>query len=460
MINNNPDPVFHEGLVIDSRFVVSKVISSGNRTTILQALDSALDDYPVTLKMFYLEDEHDEETRRTLRKELISSRKLSHPGIEAVYDVGSYEGKYIYACTQDIHCETLSSFLQRNSNKTLPHHFSLSFLYQMAHILKSAHNVNLIHKSLNLDNIMILVEDMEIKEIHLINFGHYTVASNEHPNKGKNSFYLAPELDYIDEANYRTDIYSLGVVVLTILLGKPLNEPSYSKLSSKEFVDTLLGEVKSIQKRLPKWFFDLIAKMCSQNPEERFDDVEEIQSKIIENFHGNRVSQANKIVRVNTPSILNPNRTFIHPKHDDSKSNFLIAFGVTIFVATLVFWKPLASVFQNSESFPSNVAGTAIQQITEDQQKLLTAIINHKDSEVFTLLKSGTSPDFRDQNGTPPLHLASSLGYADIAYTLLSKHPRLINTKDQNGDTALDIATKNKKTDLIALLSRFKAKLD
>ena len=86
------------------------------------------------------------------------------------------------------------------------------------------HENNVYHRDLKLDNIMLELEGMEIKELFLIDFGFSTKVQD--PEKVSYDFcgtpnYMAPELvqkNYSDLA--KVDIWALGVILYKMIVGK------------------------------------------------------------------------------------------------------------------------------------------------------------------------------------------------------------------------------------------------
>lgn len=455
---------FKKGLLIDSRFLISDIVPSHGGMVVLRAQDTALDNFPILLKMFHTESDLSLEGLESFRSGLIATRHLSHPGIEAVYDVRKLNDQFIYTCTQDINGISLASFLNSYQDKQIPYNFAISFLLQMTNILKAAHDKAVLHRLINPENIVVRINDItyrevELEQTYLTNFGlERLIGDGLNLVRPEDMFdydlaYMAPEQKQGQHIDVTADLYSLGMVTLALLLGRPIVGTGEIVASPAFNLTGSMSEIRSRHKNIPGWFLELVKKLCASNIEERFESTEELQLYIEKstNKKSNTLFK-NFSHKKNSPSILNPQRGLTQSKNRNLTS--VLITGAIISVALIVLTK--VGIIPNILSGASSSKAV----ILESQNELLQALRTGKDSEVFSLLKKGASPKIRDGAGTPLIVLAVELGHIDIAYTLLSNSPQIVDMQDSAGMTALHWAVKNNRADFVSLLNQFKANKD
>lgn len=142
------------------------------------------------------------------------------------------------------------------------------FLIQMIGAVKYMHSVGVIHRDLKLGNIF-LDANMNIK---IGDFGLAALLFSKNDRKKTicgTPNYIAPEILYGRDKghSYEVDIWSVGVIMYVMLLGKP---PFQSKT-----VDTIYERIKTNDYKIPqtanisKSSRDLIKAMLASNPNDR-----------------------------------------------------------------------------------------------------------------------------------------------------------------------------------------------
>lgn len=140
------------------------------------------------------------------------------------------------------------------------------FIYQVLLGYQYIHDNNIIHRDLKLANIF-LYEDMQVKigdfglatkvQTHAIQWGTRCGTPN----------YVAPEIISHKDYNYKVDIWSIGVMIYTMLVGVPPFEMSsvgqtYRKIKAATYDFPSDIEISECAKNLMRMIFQL-------NPEDR-----------------------------------------------------------------------------------------------------------------------------------------------------------------------------------------------
>lgn len=217
----------------------------------------------------------DEEVERFLR-EAQSIAQLNHPGIVSVYDTQRSDEDICYLVTEYIEGETLESRLEKG---TLPFDETANLIASIGDALQYAHNQGVIHRDIKPSNVLI---DREGKP-HVMDFGlakRIHEAGNAITSIGRflgTPAYMSPEQAKSDSRNvdFRSDIYSLGVVLYEMLTGERPFQGNRRML----FLQILEDEPRSPQllnRRIPADLETICLKALSKSPSRRYQSASEM----------------------------------------------------------------------------------------------------------------------------------------------------------------------------------------
>jgi len=203
-------------------------------------------------------------SRQKLMTEIKLHKSLHHPNIvkfEHVFE----DQENVYIILELCNNQSMNDLLKRR--KRLTEFEAQCYLIQMIDALKYLHNNRIIHRDLKLGN-MFLTENMQVK---LGDFG--LAAKLEFDGEKKRTVcgtpnYIAPEIiDGNIGHSYEVDIWSLGVILYILIIGKPPFETTDIKLTYKR--------IKENRYSFPDNFpistkaKDLITKILVTEPEKR-----------------------------------------------------------------------------------------------------------------------------------------------------------------------------------------------
>jgi serine/threonine-protein kinase len=152
------------------------------------------------------------------QREIETLSQLSHPNIVRFYEAGCENGVYFYAM-EYIDGESLETVLERDGR--MPWKEVLDIAQQICPALKHAHDHGIIHRDLKPANILRTADGT----VKLTDFGIAKVfAHGQLTTTGGvvgTAEYLSPEQAAGKPVTKRSDLYSLGAVLYTLLLGRP-----------------------------------------------------------------------------------------------------------------------------------------------------------------------------------------------------------------------------------------------
>ncbi|MBC8350838.1 MAG: protein kinase [Planctomycetes bacterium] len=220
------------------RYRIEGILGKGGMGAVYLALDTQLD-RQVALKIPHFGNEDGPEIIERFYREARAMATLHHPNLCPVYDVGDIGGTH-YLTMAYIDGQPLNSYLKAKRVFASTH--AADVVRKLAAALHEAHKKGIVHRDLKPANIMIdgrhepVIMDFGLArrehegEVHLTKAGAFLGTPA----------YMSPE--QIDGDHDRTgpasDIYSLGVVLYTMLTGQMPFEGSMARVMAKIITET------------------------------------------------------------------------------------------------------------------------------------------------------------------------------------------------------------------------------
>ena len=201
------------------QYRVERILGRGGMGVVYLADDTRLG-RRVALKAVSPEYTHDPTRRERLRREARTAAALTHPGIATIYALEEV-GEHAFIASEYVPGETLRDELGRGA---LPPSRVLETAISLAGALAAAHDRGIVHRDLKPENVIRLGTG----GIKILDFGLAEMrASPEHAQRLTaddavigTPAYMAPEQIRQGEADARSDLFSLGVVLFECLTGR------------------------------------------------------------------------------------------------------------------------------------------------------------------------------------------------------------------------------------------------
>jgi serine/threonine-protein kinase len=200
------------------------------------------------------------------QREIDALRQLDHPHIVRFFEAGCQDGQYFYAM-EYVDGHSFDELLR--DHERLPWNDVLDAALQICPALKHAHDRGIIHRDLKPPNLL-RAHDGTVK---ITDFGIAKVfASTQLTATGGivgTAEFLSPEQAAGKPVTRRSDLYSLGVVLYTLVTGKtPFEGESFVELLHKH----RFGQFDRAQKlvpELPYEFDEVICHLLEKEPGRR-----------------------------------------------------------------------------------------------------------------------------------------------------------------------------------------------
>jgi serine/threonine protein kinase len=205
---------FLPGRLIAGRYRIIALLGKGGMGEVYRADDLTLGQ-AVALKFLPDAAAHDEALLERFRNEVRIARRVSHPNVCRVYDVGEVDGQTFFTM-EYVDGEDLASLLRRIGR--LPQDKAIEISRQLCAGLAAAHGKGVLHRDLKPANIMLDGRG----QVVVTDFGLAGVADDIRGPEVRSGTpaYMAPEQLAGREVSTRSDIYALGLVLYEIFTGK------------------------------------------------------------------------------------------------------------------------------------------------------------------------------------------------------------------------------------------------
>jgi serine/threonine-protein kinase len=198
-----------------------------------------------------------------------AAARLSHPGIVVGHDVGraTADGPP-YMALEYLVGETLEARLER---EPLPWREALRIVGRVADALHHAHAQGVVHRDIKPANIMLLPTG----EPKIMDFGVARVDSAKLTSPGElfgTPLYMAPEQVHGEPVDARTDLFSLGSVLYTVLTGRPAFEAGSLPGVLTRIINRQPPPPSTAVPGLPADADYLVARAMAKPPADRYPD--------------------------------------------------------------------------------------------------------------------------------------------------------------------------------------------
>jgi tetratricopeptide (TPR) repeat protein len=253
---------------LEGRYDLEKELGRGGMGVVYLAKDKQLD-RPVALKFLGSLIDDSEEFRERFVREARTAAKISHPNIVSIYDISASEGRAYIAME---YVEGVSLYRYLASKGALPPRETVNFMVQACSALGAIHEAGITHRDIKPDNILIAKGGL----IKIMDFGLAKSEDNRLTRAGVvmgTPSYMSPEQATGKEADARSDIYSIGMVMHECLTGEIV-------FASGNVVQRQVQEMPqppgALNDAIPKELDAIVMKCIQKKPTERYQTMKEL----------------------------------------------------------------------------------------------------------------------------------------------------------------------------------------
>jgi len=338
------------GTRIFERYEILSKIDSGGMAEVFLGQDLQ-QDKKVAIKILHESYSANKNFIARFQKEAQILVKLNNPNIVSVYDWG-HSGNLYFIVMEYVSGESLNKLIERNGH--LSPRQTAAIAGQVCDALAAAHSGNLIHRDIKPQNIIIADNDL----IKLTDFGIAKIVADDLTKTMSilgTSHYVSPEQAQGKILDYRSDIYSLGIVMYEMLTGDvPFRGGSSIDISLRHISEKPVLPSK-ILPGIPEKIEKIILKCLEKHPDARYPDVTALKTDL-NNFLEGRPLTENSLLKDGRGKIKTGSRD-IDLSHVDksfekyyAKTKRLKAFLLSLIGAAFILFVVFLTLYLSSRS--------------------------------------------------------------------------------------------------------------
>ncbi|WP_436957354.1 Stk1 family PASTA domain-containing Ser/Thr kinase [Staphylococcus sp. AS1337] len=300
------------GKIINERYKVTKKLGGGGMSRVYLAEDSILK-RSVAIKAIRIPAGEKEEAIKRFEREVHNLTQLSHDNIVNVFDV-TEDDENFYLVMEYIEGLTLSEYIQKNHPLVVD--TILNFINQIINGIKHAHDTKIVHRDIKPQNILV----DKNQTLKILDFGIAKALSETTMTETNHVLgtvqYLSPEQARGDITDNGTDIYSMGVVLYEMLIGKPPFSGETAVSIAIKHIQDPMPNVTDERSDIRQALSNVVLKATEKDKMERYQSVREMQNDLETVMSDERASEDRyqssitntKTVPINKSEIANQTR--------------------------------------------------------------------------------------------------------------------------------------------------------
>lgn len=264
------DEIFQEGNVVDG-FILGKEVHRGGMASLFSATKEGIE-VPILLKIPRVGRDQPVESLIGFETELTILRSLKSPHIPKFLGAGNMVTRP-YIAMERVEGRPLEDFIKEGKQFSIDEVVRIGS--DLAQAVQSLHTQDAIHLDIKPENVLV---DQQGK-LTLIDFGlshhaRYPDLLAQEMRKGIGSApYISPEQVMGIRTDYRSDIFSIGVIMYELLTGElPFGNPqSISGLRKRTWAQPF--PPRAIHREIPRWLQEVVLRCLESRAADRYQSA-------------------------------------------------------------------------------------------------------------------------------------------------------------------------------------------
>ena len=204
---------------------------------------------------------------------------LQHPNITIIYEFG-FEGDVPYMVQEFLTGEDLDRMIKRGAPLSLQE--KLKIMIGVAFGLEYAHKAGVMHRDIKPANVRVL--DTQLVKIMDFGIAKSVEPADDITQTGitvGSSSYMSPEQIGGDSVDFRTDIFSFGILAYELLSSRKPFRNENLFLLLEQIVKEPPEPLALLVPDLPPSLVQLVERAMAKKPEERFQTAKELRNALV-----------------------------------------------------------------------------------------------------------------------------------------------------------------------------------
>jgi serine/threonine protein kinase/Tfp pilus assembly protein PilF len=264
------------GSIFAGRYQIIEELGKGGMGKVYKAIDIKLNE-KIALKLIKPEISSDEKVIKRFSNELKIARKIGHRNVGRMFELMEDDGTH-FITMEYVPGQDLKGLIRQSAPLGIAR--AITIAQQTCEGLSEAHSLGVVHRDLKPSNIMI----DEDGNARIMDFG-IARSAKEKGITGAGVIigtpeYMSPEQVDGKEADQRSDIYSLGVVIYEMLTGKLPFEGDTPLSIAVQHRSDKPEDPKKLNRMIPDDLNQAILKCMEKAKGERYQAIEELSAAL------------------------------------------------------------------------------------------------------------------------------------------------------------------------------------
>jgi HAMP domain-containing protein/predicted Ser/Thr protein kinase len=268
------------GETFAGRYRIEQILGRGGMGVVYRATDTQLDEIVAIKTLPGDVMQRSPEDLERFKREIRLARKITHRNVLRTYDYGEAEGVY-FISMEFVRGYTLSELLQEAEGRRMAPRVVMGIARQICRGLQAAHEQGIIHRDIKPQNVLIDSKG----EVKLMDFG---IARMAEAHEGMTQaglivgtpHYMSPEQVQGKPLDPRSDVYSMGVLIYEMFVGRrPFESSSLTGVLTAHITEAAKPPIES-RREIGQQVNDIIMKCLAKDPRQRYANSGELLAEL------------------------------------------------------------------------------------------------------------------------------------------------------------------------------------
>jgi len=259
-----------------SKYEIVRKLGAGGMGDVFLARDNQLK-RSVALKFLSPNLASDESFTARFMREAQSAAALNHPNIVTIFEVAEYDS-HVFIAMEFVEGKSLREIIDSGNMK---YENCLDTAVQICEGLEAAHNARLIHRDIKPLNILVDADN----RVRILDFGLARAEDDIQLTQAGMTIgtvnYMSPEQGQGEEADTRSDTFSLGIVLYEMFTGKLPFKTGNMPAVVYSIVHDTPEPITKHNPTLPPELQNIIEKALAKDPSQRYPEVGQLREDLL-----------------------------------------------------------------------------------------------------------------------------------------------------------------------------------
>jgi eukaryotic-like serine/threonine-protein kinase len=264
------------GALFAGRYRIEQILGRGGMGIVYKAVDAQLDETVAIKTLPGDVMQRSPEDLERFKREIRLARKITHRNVLRTYDYGEAEGVY-FISMEFVRGYTLSELSEEVENRQMAPRVAIGVSRQICRGLQVAHEQGIIHRDIKPQNVLIDHKG----EVKLMDFGIARMA--EAPEAMTQAglivgtpHYMSPEQVQGKQLDPRSDVYSMGVLIYEMLVGRrPFESSSLTGVLTAHITEKAKPPIE-LRPEIGRDINAIVMKCLEKDPRARYANAGEL----------------------------------------------------------------------------------------------------------------------------------------------------------------------------------------